>query len=115
MAIQFHPSAGQILLCDFSSGFKEPEMVKNHRSVIVLMPPISGRSNLVTILALSTNCPSPIMSYHYKLPKASMPQVGRFQGKDTWVKADMIYTVGFHRFDLIRLGKGMQIQVAIVL
>ena len=80
-------------------------MVKNHRPVIVLSPPISGRSNLVTILALSTSCPSPIMPYHYKLPKASMPQLGRFQEKDTWVKADMIYTVGFHRLDLIRLGK----------
>lgn len=105
MAIEFHPSAGQILLCDFSDGFKEPEMVKSHRPVIVLTSPIRGRTNLVTILALSTSCPSPIMPYHYKLPKASMPQLGRFQEKDTWVKADMIYTVGFHRLDLIRLGK----------
>lgn len=105
MAIEFHPSPGQILLSDFSDGFKEPEMVKSNRPVIVLTPPISGRSNLVTILALSTSCPSSIMPYHYKLPKASMPQLGRFQEKDTWVKADMIYTVGFHRLDLIRLGK----------
>lgn len=105
MAITFHPSAGQILLCDFSDGFRAPEMVKSERPVLVLTPAIKGRANLVTILALSTSCPSPIMPYHYKLPKASMPQLGRFQEKDTWVKADMIYTVGFHRLDLIRLGK----------
>lgn len=105
MAITFHPSAGQILLCDFSDGFRAPEMVKRERPVLVLTPAIKGRANLVTILALSTSCPSPIMPYHYKLPKASMPQLGRFQEKDTWVKADMIYTVGFHRLDLIKLGK----------
>jgi uncharacterized protein YifN (PemK superfamily) len=45
------------------------------------------------------------MPYHYKIPKSSMPQLGRFQEKDTWLKADMIYTVGFHRLDLIRLNK----------
>ncbi len=105
MAIKFHPSAGLLLLCDFSEGFKKPEMVKSHRPVIVVTPPFTGRSELVTILALSTSAPEIIMPYHYKLPKASMPQLGRFQEKETWVKGDMIYTVGFHRLDLIKLGK----------
>lgn len=27
-----------------------------------------------------------------------------FQDGESWVKGDMIYTVGFHRLDLIRLG-----------
>lgn len=49
MPITFHPKPGQILFCDFSSGFKEPEMIKNKRPVIVLSGPIKGRSNLVTI------------------------------------------------------------------
>lgn len=105
MAIEFHPKPGQILLCDFSQGFKEPEMIKNNRPVVVLTPPIKGRQNLVTVLALSTSMPEPVMEYHYKLPKASMPQLGRFQETDTWVKGDMIYTVGFHRLNLIQLGK----------
>jgi mRNA interferase MazF len=34
-----------------------------------------------------------------------MPQLGRFQESDTWVKGDMIYTVGFHRLSSIRLNK----------
>lgn len=34
-----------------------------------------------------------------------MPQLGKFQEKDTWVKGDMIYTVGFQRLSLIKLGK----------
>ncbi len=105
MAIEFHPRIGQILLCDFSMGFKEPEMVKSKRPVLVISPAIAGRSDLVTILALSTSPPEPVRSYHYKIPKNSMPQLGRFQEKDTWLKGDMIYTVGFHRLDLIRLNK----------
>ena len=105
MAITFHPQPGQILLCDFSKGFKEPEMVKSHRPVVVLTPPIVGRANLVTVLALSTKEPNNIMPFHYQIPSKSMPQLGRFQDNNTWVKGDMIYTVGFHRLDLIRLGK----------
>ena len=105
MAIKFHPRPGQILLCDFSQGFKEPEMVKNNRPVIILTPSIVGRQNLVTVLALSTSIPEPVLPYHYKLPKASMPQLGRFQENDTWVKGDMIYTIGFHRLNRIQLGK----------
>ena len=34
-----------------------------------------------------------------------MPQLGRFQDHDSWLKGDMLYTVGFQRLDLIRLGK----------
>lgn len=105
MAITFHPRTGQILLCDFSKGFKPPEMVKSSRPIVVLTPPVQGRADLVTVVALSTVTPNPVMPYHYLLPKQSMPQLGRFQQKETWLKGDMIYTVGFHRLDLIRLGK----------
>ncbi|VAW98274.1 hypothetical protein MNBD_GAMMA19-1918 [hydrothermal vent metagenome] len=34
-----------------------------------------------------------------------MPQIGRFQDNDSWVKGDLLYTVGFHRLNLIKLGK----------
>jgi len=30
MPISFYPKIGQILLCDFSVGFEEPEMVKRN-------------------------------------------------------------------------------------
>jgi len=33
-----------------------------------------------------------------------MPMIGKFQEQDSWVKGDMIYTFGFHRLDLIKLG-----------
>jgi mRNA interferase MazF len=31
--------------------------------------------------------------------------LGLFQNNDSWVKGDMLYTVGFHRLDRVRLGK----------
>lgn len=80
-------------------------MVKSERPVVILSGPIKGRANLVTIVPLSTVEPTPIHHYHYRVPKQSMPMVGTYQINDSWLKGDMIYTVGFHRLNLIRLGK----------
>lgn len=105
MPITIHPKVGQLLLCDFSKGFKEPEMVKASRPVIILSGFIQGRSNLATVVACSTVEPDVIRNYHYKLPTQSTPKCKHFMGKDTWVKGDMVYTVGYHRLDPILLGK----------
>jgi mRNA interferase MazF len=105
MAITFHPRIGQLLVCDFSKGFKEPEMIKSYRPVVVVSQPNKGRPGLVTVVALGSRRPDPIMEYHLRLPKAALPQLGQFQVKETWLKGDMIYSVGFHRLDLIKLGK----------
>lgn len=96
-----HPKVGQILMCDFSEGFREPEAVKT-RPVVVLATRPGG---LVTVVALSTVKPDPVEAIHLCLPRASMPQLGRFQEKDSWVKGDLVYAVGCDRLDLIRLGK----------
>lgn len=104
MAIKFHPKPGQILLCDFSQGFKEPEMVKAGRPVVVLTKALVGRSGLVTVAALSTVKPNPVRSFHLEIPSKYLPMTKRFQNNSSWLKGDMIYTVGFHRLDLIRLG-----------
>ncbi len=105
MAITIHPKPGQILFCDFSQGFVKPEMVKSGRPVIVLTGPIQGRDKLVTVVPLSTVAPNLPQPYHYKLPKQSLPMLGIFQIEDSWVKGDMLYTVGFHRLNLVLLGK----------
>lgn len=104
MAISIHPRPGQLLMCDFSKGFSEPEMVKV-RPVLVLTPSMDGRSGLVTVVGLSTEPPAPPRDFHCVLPRSCLPQLGNFQSKDTWVKGDMVYSVGFHRLDLIKLGK----------
>ncbi|ANH13925.1 TPA: type II toxin-antitoxin system PemK/MazF family toxin [Legionella pneumophila] len=104
MPITIHPKVGQILLCNFSEGFKEPEMVKDKRPVIVISSALQGRNKLVTVVPISSVKPDPIMPYHYVLPTASLPMLGNFQEAESWVKGDMLYTVAFHRLDLIRLG-----------
>lgn len=105
MPITIHPRKGQLLLADFEPGFVEPEMIKRGRPVIVLSNPIPGRSGLVTVVACSTVEPELVRNYHYKLPRASMPNTSGFQTRDTWVKGDMVYTLGFHRLNLIKLPK----------
>ncbi|MES3392475.1 type II toxin-antitoxin system PemK/MazF family toxin [Enterobacter hormaechei] len=106
MPITHHPKPGQILLCDFSQGFKEPEMIKLSRPVIVLSGSMPGRANLVTVVACSTAEPASVRNYHYKIPAQSMPPTKHFFGCDTLVKGDMVYTVAFHRLTAICPGKG---------
>jgi mRNA interferase MazF len=103
MAIREHPALGTILMCDFGAGFAEPEMVKR-RPVVVLSPKIGARPYLYTVVALSTKTPDPVMPYHCQIdlrPRLPPP----LQSDGVWVKGDMVNTVGFHRLDLIRLGK----------
>src|SRR3972149_4640229 len=98
MALDFHPNAGTLLVCDFS-GFKEPEMVKT-RPVVV----ISGRRRrvgLVTIVPLSTTAPDPVEDHHHRMDPRSLP--GKFAVRPTWAKCDMVATVATCRLDRIKI------------
>ena len=64
-----------MLVCDFSEGFKEPEMVKAKSPIIILAGSITGRQGLVAVVCLSTRKPDPVMPYHLLLPKACLPQL----------------------------------------
>lgn len=66
---------------------------------------MKSRPGLVTVVCLSTREPDPVCDYHMCLSRSNMPQLGRFQKCDSWVKGDMVYSVGFHRLNLIRLNK----------
>ncbi|HYD44716.1 MAG TPA: type II toxin-antitoxin system PemK/MazF family toxin [Phenylobacterium sp.] len=90
-------------MCDFSAGFRLPEMVKR-RPVVVLSPKIRARPGLCTVVALSTSPPDPVMSYHCQVD-FDPPLPGWMTSEGVWVKGDMVATVGFHRLDFISLGK----------
>lgn len=79
-------------------------MVKK-RLGIVLSPKIAARPQLCTVVPLSLTQPAKIMPYHKLI---AMPfQLPAFWGQQNrWVKGDMVNAVGFHRVDLLRLGKG---------
>jgi len=103
MPIKEHPCTGTILLCDFNSGFREPEMVKK-RPVVVLSPKIAARPGLCTVVALSNTEPSHKLSYHCQIDiRPRLPD--GFNSDGVWVKGDMLYAVGFQRLDFIRTGK----------
>jgi mRNA interferase MazF len=104
--IHDHPAPGTILVCNFDGTFKEPEMVKR-RCVIVLSPRIRARVRLCTVVCLSSTPPDQEQQYHCQIdirPKLPTP----WASDGIWVKGDMIYSIGFHRLDLIRLGKSTQ-------
>ena len=98
-----HPQPGTILIADFSRGFREPEMVKR-RPVVVISPKISVRPRLCTVVALSTTPPVPVLPFHYELT-IDPPLPHPWSGREKWVKGDMVYALGFHRLNLVRLGK----------
>ncbi|MEW6721221.1 MAG: type II toxin-antitoxin system PemK/MazF family toxin [Thermodesulfobacteriota bacterium] len=96
MALTYHPKRGTVLMCDFV-GFKTPEMVKKRPVVVV-----SGRlrrSQLVTVIPLSTTPPDPVEDHHHQMDPASLP--GQFATKQTWAKCDMVVTVGFWRLNKV--------------
>jgi mRNA interferase MazF len=67
-------------------------------------PKIAARPGLCTVVALSETAPHPKLSYHCQIDiRPRLPD--EFNSDGVWVKGDMIYAVGFHRLDFIRIGK----------
>lgn len=77
-------------------------MVKR-RLCIVLSPAISARGKVLTVVALSTTAPQKVMPYHCEIEiPFDLPEGW---ARTCWVKGDMVNAVGFHRTDLIQVGK----------
>jgi mRNA interferase MazF len=89
---------GTILICDFSAGFKVPEMVKV-RPVVVISPKIAIRSGLCTVV------PDNIMPYHHELRDIQPPLPSPYNEGPNWIKGDMVVSVGLHRLNFVRMGK----------
>lgn len=102
MAINYHPTTGTILICDFGM-LRTPEITKR-RPVIVISPNFTSRNNLCTVVPLSSSAPKRVMPYHHKIffePLLPEPYINPF----SWVLGDMIYTIGFERLKLMSLNK----------
>ena len=103
MALRYAPAQGTVVTVNFDEGFKPPEMVKRRLAVILSLP-IKARGGLVTVVPLSTTAPKPPMPWHCEI---DLPfELPSYWGsRPRWVKGDMINAVGFHRVDLLSLGK----------
>ncbi len=104
MGLTYHPKQGTLVLARFDKGFREPEMVKT-RLAVVISKDMKARRGLCTIVPLSTTDPRPPQPYHCRIdPALTIPEP--WGNRPRWVKGDMMLAAGFHRLDLLRLGKG---------
>jgi uncharacterized protein YifN (PemK superfamily) len=94
MPIIFAPDPGQILMCDFTTGFMRPEMQKIRHCISVSPKKHTGTC---LIVPLSTQAPVPIESWHYLIPPNVYPCIDC--GMDIWAKGDMLTHAAFTRLD----------------
>jgi mRNA interferase MazF len=97
LPLGIHPEVGTVVVCDYTTGFKPPEMVKL-RLAVVISPRLKRRNNLCTVVPLSTQDPDPAEEFHRIV---TLPQeVPKYPGLEKWAKCDMLATVGFQRLAL---------------
>ena len=97
MPLTYHPAAGAIVICDFSVGFRPPEIVK--KRPVVVISPRRRQSQLFTVIPLSSTAPITLMPWHYPIkPGAYPPARGPM-----WAKADIIMTVALDRLDRVMM------------
>lgn len=103
MALKYHPKPGEILLCNYNTGFIVPEMTKL-RPVVVISPRLRKRDDLVAVVPLSTIRPDPIELHHCEINlKTVLPSP--YEAPTMWAKCDMLATVALSRLDRFRAGK----------
>jgi uncharacterized protein YifN (PemK superfamily) len=103
--LTFHPKPGKVLICDFNTGFKAPEMIKK-RPVVVVSPRPRRKKQLCIVVPLSTTRPDPKEDFHHRLSSESLP--GRLAESETWAKCDMLATVCLERLDRVKIGKSSE-------
>ena len=103
MPLMYYPSAGEILLCDYTTGFIEPEMVKL-RPVLVVSPRLRRRAELVAVIPLSTTAPNNVEPHHCELTLAQ-PLPPPFDTQTMWAKCDMLATIALARLDRFKAGR----------
>ena len=100
MPINFHPNRGTVLMCDFTTGFKPPEMVKR-RQVVVVSPRYRRHTGLCLVVPFSTVAPHEIEPHHHEIPAGTYDFFD--PAKTTWAKCDMLTCVCFDRLDRLLL------------
>jgi uncharacterized protein YifN (PemK superfamily) len=99
MPLLYQPPAGSVVMCDYT-GNNVPEMIKLRPVVIVAIN--AHNAGLVTVVPISTVEPMPLQNVHHELSENPLPNKA---GTRSWVKCDMVSTVGLYRLDRIKDGK----------
>ncbi len=101
MSIKFYPRLGQLFMCDFSD-INEPEMNKI-RPVVVISPRLPYRSQIVTIVPISTTRPFHDLPFCFRLSKNYHP--AEDANLPCWAKADMVGNFSVSRLDGFKVGR----------
>ncbi|MBC7704315.1 MAG: type II toxin-antitoxin system PemK/MazF family toxin [Rhodoferax sp.] len=96
MALPYFPRRGEVLICDFDSGFRAPEMVKKRPAVVISIKESHNR-RLCTVVPFSTTQPNAIRGWHHPLSHVKVP--GLAAADFMWAKCDMLATVSFERLN----------------
>lgn len=103
MGLMYYPKQGEILLCNYNTGFVAPEMTKI-RPVVIISPRLRRRADLVAVVPLSTTPPVNVERHHCKIELAR-PLPAPFDSPAMWAKCDMIATVARDRLDRFKAGR----------
>jgi mRNA interferase MazF len=103
MSLQFAPQQGLVVICDYSTGFKEPEMVKK-RLAVVISKRLPYRDQLCTVVPLRTTPAREGIRYQCKI-ELPFEAPAPYEGKVKWAKADMLATLAHHRMTLPSTGR----------
>lgn len=96
MSLPYHPIPGTLVICDYTTGFRPPEMVKR-RLAITISPKLKRRNNLVAVIPLSETCPNPVEEWHHRLDLQLPPPWG---DGPRWAACDHVATVAYDRLNL---------------
>jgi mRNA interferase MazF len=110
-SLSFVPAEATVLLCDFSTGFRPPEMIKM-RPVVVLSPSTRNHQTC-TVIPLSTVEPRRSTALIVQIDAEKYP----FLNGSTWAKCDMTTTISRTRLFLLRDpadGKGIDSRMTTV-
>lgn len=66
MPLPYHPKPGTIVICNYTTGFRPPEMIKR-RLAVTISPKLKRRNDLVTVVPLSATPPVPTEKWHVEL------------------------------------------------
>lgn len=97
MPLRFAPGPGHVVICDFTTGFMPPEMVK--KRPVVVISPRRRRGRIATVVPLSGTAPDPVESWHVPVSAGTYPPA-RHQ---MWAKCDLVATVSLDRLDRVKV------------
>jgi mRNA interferase MazF len=101
MPLTIVPDAGDVLICDFNTGFKPPEMVKVRR-VVVLSPRSRTKfPETFIVVPISKTPPMTAMGCHCRFAPRSYEFFDPIEA--VWAKADLVTCVAHHRLDRLKI------------